>query len=290
MARLGDLQARIAMRLRGAPVDDPLQITAIILDHFGYDRAVQLAAPGTVVPRDAIARIARIIEAVGKGVPVHRAIGTRSFHGLELAIGAETLEPRDDTGTLVEAALARLMPVERPWRIADLGTGTGAVGLALLAERPAATLVATDIAPGALAVARDNAQRHALGGRTVLRRGSWLEPLGTDRFDAIVSNPPYIASAIVDTLHPSVRDHDPRAALDGGADGLDAYRAILRGAARHLLPCGFLALETGFDQRDALASLAAREGWCVLEQRRDLGGRDRVTVLERAGKAVRAAK
>ena len=277
-AQLGDLTGRLAMRLRGTMLDDPNAVVAIVLDAHGFDRAVQIAMPATPVDAATLRAIEAAIAKVERGMPVHRALGARDFHGLTLALSPETLEPRDDTETLVEAALARLAPADHPWRIADLGTGTGAVGLALLAERPRARLVATDISAGALATAQRNAAANGFTARVETVAGSWCAPLD-GRFDAIVSNPPYIASAVVDGLDPSVRDHDPRAALDGGTDGLDAYRAILADAGKHLTENGFLALEIGYDQHEAVTLLADGLGWSVLSRHTDLAGRDRALVL-----------
>ena len=275
---LGDLHGRIVMTLRGAPVDDPQAVAGIVLSAHGIERVDVLAAPRRPVAPGTVRAVLAVVERIVEGVPPYRAIGRRPFHGLDLEIGPATLEPRDDTETLVEAVLDRLGP--GPAQIADLGTGTGAVALALLWERPQWTAVATDIDGEALAVARRNAARHGVADRITFAQGSWLAPLGEARFDAIVSNPPYIASSTIEGLDPSVRDHDPRAALDGGSDGLDAYRAILADTPDHLVPRGFVALEIGFDQREALTALAGQFGFAVAECRRDLAGLDRVVVLQ----------
>ena len=213
------------------------------------------------------------VRRVVAGEPVHRVVGRREFHGLDLALAPATLEPRDDTEALVSLAL------ERPFRrFADLGTGPGTVGLALASERPDARGVLTDLSAEALAVAWSNAERLGLAGRLDFHEGSWCAPLG-GRFDLIASNPPYIATDVLATLDRAVRDHDPVLALDGGRDGLDAYRAILASAADHLTPDGVLALEIGYDQAAALSGLANEFGWRVDALRRDLGGRDRAVRL-----------
>ena len=224
----------------------------------------RLEAAGTDLA-DAIPRICA-------GEPIHRVIGRREFHGLDFALAPGTLEPRDDTEALVELVLAHAPPSPR---FVDLGTGPGTVGLALLSEL-SGEAVLTDVSAQALAAARSNAD--AFGLRATFAAGSWCDPLdGT--FDFIVSNPPYIRSDVIPTLDPSVRDHDPYLALDGGADGLDAYRAILGGAAAHLRPGGFLALEIGYDQRTEIERLGSELGWRVEEVRHDLGGRDRAVLL-----------
>lgn len=244
---------------------------------LGRLRAANVPEPGWHLRRLQAAGgdLAVMVERVCEGEPVHRVIGRREFHGLDLALGPETLEPRDDTEALVALA-AEHAPVDA--RLLDLGTGTGAVALALLVDLPRATALMTDANADALRVARANAEANGFSDRVRFALGSWLEPV-EGRFDAIVSNPPYIASATVDALDPAVRLHDPRLALDGGQDGLDAYRAILAGAAAHLVPGGFLALEIGYDQLDAVTRLAGRGGWRLEEARRDLGGRDRAVLL-----------
>ena len=227
--------------------------------------------------------LAAMVERVCEGEPVHRVSGTREFHGLELRIAPDTLEPRDDTEALVQLAVDHAP--RGSVHFADLGTGTGAVGCAILSELPHATALLTDLdIVGPLDTAKANAEALGLRKRARFMRSDWLLGLGeAPLFDFIVSNPPYIPSAIVDTLDPAVRLHDPRLALDGGLDGLDAYRAILRDAAKHLKPGGFLALEIGYDQLAAVARLAERTGWQVDETRRDLGGRDRAVLLRPAG-------
>ena len=227
---------------------------------------------------------ARVIAAADRrcsGEPVHRILGHREFHGLDLRITPATLEPRPDTETLVDAVL----PIGREavrrtgyCRILDLGTGTGAIGLALIAGVAEATCVATDISEDALTVARDNAQRLGLAERFRTQRSDWFDQVD-NRFDLIVSNPPYIRSVDIAGLDRKVRQHDPLAALDGGADGLDAYRAITDGAAGHLQPGGRVAVEIGFDQRLSVTTLFKERGFGCLSQIQDLAGRDRVLVF-----------
>ncbi len=221
-----------------------------------------------------------LTHAVAAGTPLWRALGHRPFHGLDLALGDDTLEPRDDTETLVETALSCISDRTAHLRIADLGTGTGAVALALLSELPNAQAVLTDISAAALEIADRNATTHGFADRIETRQGDWLEPLD-DRFDLIVSNPPYIESRTVDGLDANVRDHDPRRALDGGADGLDAYRSILAGAGHFLIAKGHLVVEIGYDQRASVSGLAGEHGWRVVACHRDGGERDRAIILQR---------
>lgn len=230
------------------------------------------------------AELSRIETAVARRLmrePVHRILGAREFHGLTLALSAETLEPRPDTEILVEAVLPHLRRMaerERPVRLLDLGVGTGAIGLALLKACPDAIALGTDISEDALATAARNAQMNGVAERYETRASDWFSAI-SGRFHIIVSNPPYIASNVVDELEPEVRNFDPRAALDGGIDGLDAYRAIAADVASHLETDGLVALEIGFDQKEQVTALFAATGFSRLEAAADYGGNDRVLVF-----------
>jgi release factor glutamine methyltransferase len=195
-----------------------------------------------------------------KGEPVARILGRKEFWGLPFKLSASTLVPRPDTETVVELALesARAMP-QRPRRIADLGTGTGAILLALLHELPDASGVGTDISLAALQTARGNAFDLGLAPRAAFVACDYAAALAPS-LDLIVSNPPYICSCEIGTLATEVRDHDPRAALDGGADGLDAYRTLIPQAARLLAPGGALVVEGGKGQSGPIAALMSAAG------------------------------
>lgn len=215
------------------------------------------------------------------GEPVARIIGAWEFWGLPFALGPETLVPRPDTESVVEAALRLFPERDRPLRLIDLGTGSGCILVALLHERPGALGIGLDRAQGALAVARPNAEANGVGDRAAFLCGSWLDAL-TGPFDLIVSNPPYIAAPVIATLEPEVRLHDPPAALDGGVDGLDAYRAILSDIARRpglLSTRGALVMEIGYDQGQALTRLGRAMGFEDMSVGRDLAGNDRVVTL-----------
>lgn len=209
--------------------------------------------------------------------PIARILGTKEFWSLPLAITPDVLVPRPETETVVEAALAAT-DLARARRIADLGTGSGAILLALLCEVPGAFGVGTDRGLRALAVARANAEALGLGERT----GFVACDFGTalvGGWDLVVSNPPYVPTEDIATLAPEVRKFDPRPALDGGRDGLAAYRAIAADATRLLAPRGWLVVEIGFGQAEAVATILARSGLAVTgEPRRDLAGRPRVVV------------
>lgn len=209
--------------------------------------------------------------------PVQRILGDWEFWGLTLTLGPETLIPRPDTETLVEAVLKACPDRGRAWRILDLGTGTGAILLALLSEYPAAFGVGVDLSPDAAAVARGNAQSLDLSARAAFLAGSWVEAL-TGPFDIIVSNPPYIPDADIAGLAPEVARFEPWRALAGGADGLDPYRHLVRVLPPLLSPGGIVGFEHGADQGPAVADLMRGAGFGDVVTLRDLGGRDRVAL------------
>jgi release factor glutamine methyltransferase len=209
--------------------------------------------------------------------PVSHILGRKGFWTVELKVTRDVLTPRPDTETLVNAVLKSL-PADQPMRILDLGAGSGAILLALLAERPVWSGVGVDISGPALEVARENAALLKLDDRAVFVRGLWAEGQPDGAFDAVVSNPPYIPTADIDDLDPEVSLHEPRLALDGGIDGLDAYRVLAPQVMRVLKPGGVFALEIGHDQGHAVEALMnqAKAGFCRVVS--DLGQRDRVVI------------
>jgi release factor glutamine methyltransferase len=209
------------------------------------------------------------------GEPVARIVGEKEFYGLAFSLNEATLVPRPETELLVDMGVHLLHGREEP-RILDLGTGTGCVAIAILSQVPAARAVAVDLSGEALAAASHNALRHGVADRLVLREGSWYEPLEAgERFDLIVSNPPYVESFVIPSLQPEVREHDPQLALDGGPDGLAAYRAIIEGAAGRLTPRGSIILEIGSSQSAAVGEILAGAGFSGVETEKDLAGLDR---------------
>ena len=207
--------------------------------------------------------------------PVSHILGRKGFWKIMLRVTADVLTPRPDTETVVEVAL-RDFPEHAPWSVLDLGVGSGAILLALLAERPAARGLGVDVSEDALAVARDNAAALGLAGRTALLRGDWTAGLDSDAFDLVVANPPYIATDVIPTLEPEVRDHEPRLALEGGGDGLDAYRILAPEILRVLKPGGRFVVEIGYDQKGPVEALFRAAGAADVRTVRDLGDRDRV--------------
>lgn len=207
--------------------------------------------------------------------PVSHILGRKGFWKIMLGVNSDVLTPRPDTETVVDVAL-KAFPEHAPWSVLDLGVGSGAILLAILAERPAARGLGVDVSEEALAVARDNAANLGLAGRLALLRGDWADGLAEASFDLVVANPPYIASEVIETLEPEVRQWEPRLALDGGADGLDAYRILAPEILRVLKPGGRFAVEIGYDQKEAVEALFKAAGAAEVQTVRDLGDRDRV--------------
>jgi release factor glutamine methyltransferase len=207
--------------------------------------------------------------------PVSHILGRKGFWKIMLNVTSDVLTPRPDTETVVEFSL-RTFPEHAAWSILDLGVGSGAILLALLAERPAARGLGIDISEDALAVARDNAAALGLAGRMALLRSDWTAGLGEGLFDLVVSNPPYIANDVIETLEPEVRDHEPRIALEGGPDGLDHYRVLAPEILRVLKPGGRFAVEIGYDQKAEVEALFRAAGAEAVQTIRDLSDRDRV--------------
>jgi release factor glutamine methyltransferase len=285
------MQAATAQLAAAGVPDAAIDARHLVAFAVPCERATLLRAPELALDDEARVRLANALARRIAREPVSRIIGEREFHGLKLALNADTLDPRPDTETIVNVALelaaemrARL---STPLRILDLGTGTGAIALALLAALPDAQATATDLSQGALETARQNAERHGLAGRVRFVQSQWLEGISC-RYHLIVSNPPYIPSDEIADLAPEVCKWDPRAALDGGPDGLDAYRAILSDASRALEPDGWVVFEVGHDQAAEVAALAVNHSlvpapldWPLLS---DLGGNRRCVAAATSGR------
>jgi len=239
-------------------------------------RGQESMAPG------AAARLAGYVRRRLAGEPVSRIEGAREFYGRDFLIDTETLDPRPDTETLIDAALevvARNGWKDRPLKLLDLGTGSGCVLLTLLAELPLAEGVGTDISEGALRVAGENARRLGVANRARFLAADWFDGV-EGRFDLFLSNPPYIPTYEIESLAREVAIHDPRRTLDGGADGLDAYRRLAEGAATRLAPDGWLLVEIGASQPEAVLALLSEAGLALEEEsvRKDLASRPRCIV------------
>ena len=278
-------QARRALAddFRAADIDTP-ELDARILVGYALDLDhAQLAAAGArILGRKEGAKIAGLARRRLMREPVARIVGCKEFWSLTLAVDEATLVPRPETETVVEVALSaidELGPRSRPLRIADLGTGSGALLLALLSELPAAFGIGTDTSGHALGIARQNARR--LGATRAAFVACDLAAALRGPFDLIVCNPPYIATAEIDTLQPEVRDFDPRSALDGGPDGLTCYRAIAAMTPSLLAPDGALVVEFGAGQAPAVASIFSAAGLAPAPPCHDLGGSLRALAARR---------
>lgn len=269
-------------RFEAAGLDDAAgDARVLVCGLLGLSPTALLLEGEKPVSPESVARVEAAVRRRLAREPVHRILGRREFYGLDLALSAGTLEPRPDTEILVDVILphlkAMVMQGRKP-KLVDLGTGTGAIALALLHECPEAEAVGIDISEDALKTAIDNAERNGLASRFATRAGPWFDKTA-ERFDIIVSNPPYIRSDVVKGLEPEVTKFDPMVALDGGPDGLDAYRAIAQSAASHLEDQGIIGLEIGFDQRDDVTQIFELEGFFLVEERRDYGDNDRILVF-----------
>ncbi len=267
------------VRLR--PVQDIARLDAeVLLAHvLGRDRTYLHTWPERELCAEELARFEALLQRRLKGEPVAHLTGTRAFWTLDLQVGPATLIPRPETELLVEAALARL-PGSGDCRILDLGTGSGAIALALASECPGCRVEAVERSEAALAVARENAVRLGLDNVT-FHAGDWFEPLADERFDLILSNPPYIPRHDPHLEQGDVR-FEPRNALISGEDGLDDIRHLIAMAPAHLLPGGWLLLEHGYDQGEAVSALFEAQGFIEVEELRDLQGHGRVALGRRA--------
>jgi len=270
--RVGDL---LAQATRALPGPDARREAALLLRHvLDVSEAWLVAHADDTIDAGRRAAFEALVARRAKGEPVAYIVGVRGFHDLELEVTRDVLIPRPETELLVELALQRI-PADTGCTVADLGTGSGAVALAIAKARPLARVVATDASAAALQVARANAER--LGLRNVgFAQGDWCVALGDARFDVIVSNPPYIAEG-----DPHLREGDlrfePRTALASGADGLDAIRVIVRDARAHLREGGWLLFEHGFDQGADVRDLLLDHSYVEVFTRQDLEGRGRVS-------------
>ena len=260
----GTLRRTVAT-FREAGLETPGLDARLLLEAaLGLDSVSLLREPGRVLTVADVATIQEMAARRLRREPVSRIVGRRWFYGLEFEIDPATLDPRPETETLVEGVLTRLrehgLADGRPLRLLDLGTGSGAILIALLVALPSATGLGTDISPAALAVARRNASRHGVVNRAEFGNADWLAGVDRLKFDVIVSNPPYIATGELPALEAEVARYDPRAALDGGTDGLAAYRALISAVPAFLAPTGLLVVEVGAGQDQQVSRLCEDAG------------------------------
>jgi release factor glutamine methyltransferase len=284
VATLNQAFVAAATALRNAGIETPELDARLLLCHAaGLTHEATIARASEALRSEAAARLDAALVRRLKHEPVSRILGMREFYGRAFSVCPEALDPRPDTETLIETALAFVEARggrERPLSLLDLGTGTGCILLTLLAELPRARGLGTDISRSALALAADNAMRLHVGGRARFIAADWLDAL-EGRFDLIVSNPPYLASSSIAGLAADVSAYDPRLALDGGPDGLAAYRRIAARAPAMLAETGRLIVEIGPCQADAVNEIFTAAGLEFVRLRHDLGGRPRVIVAGR---------
>lgn len=275
MTTVNQALAEARARLAALPDADADLDARVLLCHALEKPATwPFAWPDAELTAVDLARIHALVERRAKGTPVAYLTGQREFWGLQLSVSPSTLIPRPDTEQLVETAL-RLGGDQPALAVLDLGTGTGAIALALAHERPRWSVTATDASPAAAELAQRNAD--ALGLSLRVLTGNWFEPLPRDeRFHLVVSNPPYIRDDDPHLIQGDVA-HEPRSALTAGPDGLDDLRRIVANAPAHLSPGGWLAVEHGFDQADAVRQLLVQAGYVDVDTDRDLAGHDRVS-------------
>jgi release factor glutamine methyltransferase len=270
---VGGLVAWAVRELTGASPSPLLDAELLIAFVTGQPRSSVLAFPERPVRTALGDEVERLVQRRARGEPLAYLVRSQEFYSLSLRVTPAVLIPRPETELLVDEALAHL-PRGEPRAVLDLGTGSGAIALAIKHERTEASVTATDVNAAALTVARANAERLGLDVRFV--QSSWFAALAGERFDLIVCNPPYVAS---DHRAFATLAYEPRLALDGGADGLDALRVVIGGAREHLKDDGLLLLEHGHDQRPALVELAGTLGWRVVATHADLAGHARMLVL-----------
>jgi release factor glutamine methyltransferase len=262
--------------LKAQRIDSPAIDARLLLEAAtGASRLDILTDPYRVVTPDQQAMLDGFVERRLRREPVSRILGRKGFWKIMLNVTPDVLSPRPDTETLIDVALLAFEPAQG-FNVIDLGTGSGAILLAILSERPGAHGVGTDISFEALAVARDNAASLDLDGRATFLRTEWAAGFGDHSFDLVVSNPPYIPSDDIPGLDPEVRDHDPVLALDGGPDGLKAYCDLAPEIMRILKPGGVFAVEIGWDQGPQVKALFEAAGFADVKVVKDLGDRDRV--------------
>lgn len=259
-------------RLRAAGIDAAAREARLLLGHAtGLDGAAIMGHPEHCLTPEAARQMGRIVAQRAERRPLAQVVGEREFWSLPFRVTDATLDPRPDSETIVSAVLDSVTDRQATLRILDLGTGTGCLLLALLTELPGATGVGTDISEGAVAVAKDNADRLGLRSRTRFAVTDWDHGL-TGRFDFVLCNPPYVATDDIDGLAPEVSRFEPRGALDGGRDGLDAYRALAPVLARRLKADGVAAIEVGAGQIRDVQSVFESAGLPMSACRSDLAG------------------
>ena len=272
-----------AFREAGLPFADE-DALEIVLSATGFDKTAFMLRGNEFLTPETFDTIQSHMARRLSGEPVDHILGWREFYGRQFKISQDVLSPRADTETLIRGALSKLEHSPAP-HILDMGSGSGAIGLTLLAEIKTARLTATDLSDAALAITKLNAAALDVLPRALFSKGSWWDAVSAEsRFDIIVSNPPYISDAAMQTLEAEVVEYDPDLALRGGPDGLDAYRTIIVSAPDYLVKDGWLGLEIGFDQSEDVQNLLKGGPWINVTVDKDLGGNNRVVWAQKSRK------
>ena len=274
--RIYEALAAAAERLRSASESPRLDAELLLARALDVPRSYLFAHPEDCLDAGAVKRFSAIIDRRADGLPLAYITGEKEFWSMTLHVSPDTLVPRPETETLVDRALL-LLPRRAELSVLDLGTGSGAIALAIARERPLCRIVATDISTGAIAVAQENARRHGLP-NIEFRTGDWTEPVKDQRFDMIASNPPYIASG---DSHLDKLGYEPRSALEAGADGMRDIRKIAMSAGQVLVKDGTLLLEHGAGQSHLVRAELEKYGWSEIEAINDMAGLPRVTTAVR---------
>ena len=262
-------------QFRAAGLETPdLDARLLVMAATGFSHTDMIARGTEFPPAEVFESIADYAARRLAGEPVDHILGHREFYGRRFKVSQDVLSPRPETEILVDAAIECLRGKSKP-HILDLGTGSGAIIISILAEMEEATGEAVDLSIAALNIARENAAAHNVDDRLTLMEGSWFAPI-SGRYDIIISNPPYITSAAMEELEIEVKSFDPDLALRGGEDGLTAYRAIISQASNYLKPAGFLLFEIGYDQASSVMALLTEAGFTDISAHKDLSGHHRM--------------
>jgi release factor glutamine methyltransferase len=279
---IGDLLKNATTRLAAAGLEDAQrEARLLMMEATGLDRAAVFMQRDRQLEPAATARFDALVARRARREPMPHILGRREFWSLTFKVTADTLDPRPDSETLVQAVLDRIDDRDAPLRLVDFGTGTGCLLLALLHELRNATGLGVDASEQALAVARENAAALELASRAAFQRSDW-DAAVDPAFDILVSNPPYIPSGEIDGLQPEVARYEPRAALDGGADGLSAYRRLAPAAARLLRGGGLAAFEVAIGQGDSVARIMQAAGLRHIATASDLAGIQRCVLFRKS--------
>ncbi len=282
-----DALREAVLRLQAAKIESASLDARILLEHvLGVSREQLLFLLDLAITTEQYEGLKKLVEMRAEHKPIAQIIGKREFWGLDFKVNEATLDPRPDSETLVEAVLDKIKNQDAALKILDLGTGTGCLLISLLSELPNSSGVGVDISEAALEVARGNASSLVIVDRTQFICSNWAEKLEDledigQKFDIIISNPPYIPSSEIAKLAPEVAKFEPIGALDGGADGFDCYRAIMRQIPRILADTGFVAFEIGMGQERGLMEIAEENGLKTVGTKNDLGGITRCVIIEK---------